>query len=56
MGVLNNTKFSLHLYNHKRWEILMIMSVNTHGVIALAGTPCVEYIYGVSTRNTAISM
>jgi hypothetical protein len=44
-GCHNNTKFSLHLYNHKRWEILMIMSVNKHGVIALAGTPCVEYIW-----------
>jgi hypothetical protein len=23
----------------------MVMSVNTHGVIALAGMPCVEYIW-----------
>lgn len=23
--------------------ILMVIPVNTHGVIALAGTPCVEY-------------
>lgn len=25
--------------------MLMIMSVNTHGVVALAGTPCVEYAW-----------